>query len=1432
MNDESRRVTFLQDLADVVDGDPEALARHRDLMRENAAVRELRLEADRLADRIANAGADFRPDPELASRVLAAIDGGESPQPSGKRSSEPIVGGGEERVHVSNQHDEDEYEDDEYEDDEYEDDEYEDDEYEDDEYEEEPPPPPKRKAAKEKGKKSPKKQAAGASRSRVPLLMGLLVVLLAAGGAAAYMTGMLPLPGSQAGPAPSKPVEVQVPKAATAGGGGAKIDQLRTSAADGGGLLVIAGKESKGEAGNPVPAGATLRTDARTRAGIELDGGARLLLDHGTEIALPKGKEGMLSLRTGEILLTSDGSGAKLGVQAPHGSITLEGTQLLVSASEAGTTVRVIRGEVQVTPKQGDGVAVLAGHEAVLPAEGAPSVAPMMHLSSALRWTEIDTPDEQQWLPGLGELTARVPGAKEDEQDSPLKLAEHKVKVRIAGSMARTEIEELFVNEQQVELEGIYRFPLPPDARIEGLSLEVDGKWHEGSFVERERAKKIFRGAVRKGTPKKRRAKKEEFVWVPGPWRDPALLEWQRGGRFELRIFPIPAGAERRIRISYSQALPRFGDGRRYVYPLPQAGEGGLEIGRFEVDAEVLGAAQGGVRAAGYDLELTAAEGEGATKLALSEESFVARGDLAIQVAPREAPGELSHFSYEGEATVGPGRSRSPAAKVQAQAHKDDRPYVAFALRPALPPWQESVPRHYTLVIDSSQSMYGERWTRARAIVTRTIAEMDRRDTFQVLACDAGCDAREATPGAPSSQTAAEVGAWLEQRRPAGASDLSEAMTAATRWLTEARAGEAAKALEGRNVHLVYVGDGLASVGPRDNAELVARASDLAKAGTRLTTVGVGSDSDGRTLAQLARAGGGRHVPFVPGQRTLEVAMSVLETGYAVTLDNPKLILPEGLSDVAPATLPTLRAGEEVIVTARLDEGSISGELVLTGQVGGEAFENRYPVEIEPSQSDANRFVAPLWASARIERLELEDNANARLQAIALSRAYGMISRHTSLLVLESEAMFEAFGEDPGVTRPTWTGEEEAEEGTGEATYELGNLGSVGSGAGAASSRSSGKGKAKRPRAAARKSKPRRPRGPVRADSPFDGRNLPPPSEAGRGEALDIADAELEVAGGPVEPEASEADPGRWMKKEVYRASKIQKGVPARESDRKRVDDATDALRENTDSRDLHRRLVRALERQGNHERAISAIGEWLARDALDPEALTYLSDAHGRQGERDLALRLLTGTVDLQPDNVRLHERLARAYDRAKLPSRACAHRVALAEIEPGKNERAAAAVRCLRATGQEGPATRALERLDERRRERVQALSAEPAEAEKQAGELLVTATWETEADLDLSIVTNQGTRISWMGGRVDTFGADALSQTGEQLGIRRAVVGNYVIEVTRTSADDGLTPIKGKLVIEALGSKREVPFDLRGTTARVARVMVARETRLVPP
>src|SRR5205814_1639263 len=79
---------------------------------------------------------------------------------------------------------------------------------------------------------------------------------------------------------------------------------------------------------------------------------------------------------------------------------------------------------------------------------------------------------------GIGALRAHKPG--EDGKDHPLRLARHKVTVRIAGAVARTEIEEVFHNDGGEVLEGVYRFPLPAGARIDRLALEVDGRLEEG----------------------------------------------------------------------------------------------------------------------------------------------------------------------------------------------------------------------------------------------------------------------------------------------------------------------------------------------------------------------------------------------------------------------------------------------------------------------------------------------------------------------------------------------------------------------------------------------------------------------------------------------------------------------------------------------------------------------------------------------------------------------------------------------------------------------------------------------------------------------------------------------------------------------------------------------------------------------------------------
>jgi tetratricopeptide (TPR) repeat protein len=308
--------------------------------------------------------------------------------------------------------------------------------------------------------------------------------------------------------------------------------------------------------------------------------------------------------------------------------------------------------------------------------------------------------------------------------------------------------------------------------------------------------------------------------------------------------------------------------------------------------------------------------------------------------------------------------------------------------------------------------------------------------------------------------------------------------------------------------------------------------------------------------------------------------------------------------------------------------------------------------------------------------------------------------------------------------------------------------------------------------------------------------------------------------------------PGRWMRRVWYRVGEVQAASGAGSAERQAAADALAALEANPDSRDRHRDAVQRLARAGELERALEVAEAWVARDRLDADALTAKADLLGRVGRRDEALRTLTGTVDLAPNSEALHLRLARAFERAGRVERACAHRVALAELDEDDAEAVAAAVRCERALGHRDAAERwtdaASRSSDARLRANLDRALASSAPARPFGGELTIDADWDEAVDLDVSIVNAQGTRLSWMGGRTSVEGEDASAAGRERLGLRSAPTGTYYVEVNRTGQED-MRPVRGELRIRVLGQSRTVAFVLRGAHATVARVRVTRESRL---
>ena len=1189
-----------------------------------------------------------------------------------------------------------------------------------------------------------------------------------------------------------------------------KVEKIERAAKDGtaGVTVTVNGEARPLRAGDTVPAGATVTTDDRTRISLVMADGTKLVLDHQTALAFAAKEPRQMSIEAGRMVADIAPLAKRpASVATPSGRIDVIGTRFAVTATPTLTTVQVVRGSIELVAKGGERRDVRAGEEGLID-NGKLEVSAAPNLGREVEWSELEQPKQAQndtASAGIGQLRAYKPGEKRD-RDWNLALASHDVKVRIVGPIARTEITEVFRNDSAETLEGVYKFPLPADAQIDSLELDIEGEpngFMQGAFVDKQRAAKIWQGVIDKATPKVKRRPEQDIIWVQGPWRDPALLDWKRGGRFELRIFPIPANGARTIKIAYTQVVKPRGAWRQYVYPLAHSTDGSTVADKFSVDVEIRGAAQGRTRASGYQLAADATR-QGVEAMTLAQSAFVPRGDLVIDYRAADGDAEVRAWTYAGGAAVAPDEKLAAKKKVgndpkvieaQQAIAGDVRPTAVIALRPKLPRWDQAKPRDYMIVVDSSQSMAGERMTRAAELAATMVGEMDRRDQFSLMACASECRRLDGGMRTPSNSAAEEARRWLAEQTAAGASDVVGAIRTATTDFTKGT---------DRERWVIYVGDGFATTGFRKVGDVEQAIAHATGSQIRVSTVGIGTDADSALLGAAARGGGGTYLAWVPGQTVKAAALASLESTYGTALRDAKLELPTGLADVAPTVLPTIRAGEEVLVAARIT-GDVQGDVVVKGTVAGQPYEQRYPLKLAVSSAAGNGFVPRLWASLAIEQLERAGEGDDRARIVALSQGYGVMSKETSLLVLESQAMFDAFGIDRGQPKAKWTGEDALDETLAQGTIDYDDSADT---AGADKLEAEAKKPAKRKTVASR---PMEPAMDVGAAGPA------PMSSRGDG------------VGGGVRARGRIRPGMIAMRRSWVRVPSVGVFDTVSPSIRKAIETAESALAANPDSREKHRALVQALAYAGETERARDIAARWLERDKLDPQALGYTADLLGRDGQRDLALRTLSGLVDLDADRVALHERMIRAYENAGRLVQACSHRIAIAAIQQTDARAAGAAMRCLRGVGRDKDADLVLRGLatDAERTAAEKAALAPPAPA-RTGGDLVVNARWTGAADLDIAVIAPDGSRISWMGGRRDVTVADSTATDREQLAVRSLRRGNYLVEITRNGAPV-TGPVRGSIDLSVLGTKKTIPFEVTGTRATVGRINVALEQRL---
>ena len=150
----------------------------------------------------------------------------------------------------------------------------------------------------------------------------------------------------------------------------------------------------------------------------------------------------------------------------------------------------------------------------------------------------------------------------------PLKIDRYHIKVAINNQLAKTKINQVFINPNNFEVEGIYLFPVPDGVALSNLALSIDGQSVSGELLSEEESHRIYRDSARYGGNR-------------------AILEHIGTRAFAAQVPGIPANGVRHVQFEYSQIVSVDSDLAKYTYPLSLAKSASAPIRNLNVEMDI-----------------------------------------------------------------------------------------------------------------------------------------------------------------------------------------------------------------------------------------------------------------------------------------------------------------------------------------------------------------------------------------------------------------------------------------------------------------------------------------------------------------------------------------------------------------------------------------------------------------------------------------------------------------------------------------------------------------------------------------------------------------------------------------------------------------------------------------------------------------------------
>ncbi len=527
----------------------------------------------------------------------------------------------------------------------------------------------------------------------------------------------------------------------------------------------------------------------------------------------------------------------------------------------------------------------------------------------------------------------------------------------VDGRVAHFEVTERFRNTGGTIAEGTYLYPLPGEAVFSDFSLFQGEKELKGEMMAAEQARSIYEGIVRR-------------------MKDPALLTLVGHGLIKAQVFPVLPGETRTVTLRFTELLGRESDALRVRYAAGNRGDGAVTM---TVDV---------------------------------------RRDTAF-ATPYSPTHQISHDNRDGTMHIAvrapvrgdvelvlPLRRGLVGGTVLTHAEPGEDGFALLFLSPPSSGETTPVGRDLTLVVDVSGSMSGEKIDQAKSALRQALGALGARDRFRLISFSSGVHQfREGFTTAGATELA-EARRFVDDLQANGGTNLEGAIDAA---LAERTDGE-------RLSMIMLMTDGIPSVGEQAPDRIAATAA--AKIGrSRIFTVGVGHDVNTYLLDRLAVDGRGSATYVAPGADVGDAVGGLMSKLSRPALVDLRIVdAPVRFQEQAPAVLPDLFYGEELVVLARY-RGEGSGPIVIEGTRNGRR--ERFTIAANFGRREmGNDYIAPLWAARRIgeltRQIRLEGSSPDLIASVkALGLRYGILTEYNAYLVQEPSAIAAAANAPP-----------------------------------------------------------------------------------------------------------------------------------------------------------------------------------------------------------------------------------------------------------------------------------------------------------------------------------------------------------------------------------------------------------------------------------